>query len=443
MPGLPLESCAASLRSGALASVRSPRNISICPTATGAKWNCRQRERMVCSTESGVGASRMSVALSGGSSRIFRNRSASFQRMVCASSKIKMRRRPCGLKYAARCTARNWPTRIMGRATGARRRTGSGTSSHTSGCGSIISGIRSTIEASADSPRSVSPAATNEAGSGGGAMRLQDLHSPQKSSCTRSQFAACANMRASVYLPIPRGPVKSSAPGARSRRSIPRSAVTIRSFPRNSLKPMGSAADVQRGEHTRFDRGQDLLMNFFRSAQGSGLLVVTFDLHPVGLARQLVVNIRSRAQMLQIRFLQVAAQFGVLAFGFFTHQAVRFFGGHAQVDHQVFGRQREQAIFEFFEPRQKFAALGWRNASALMRQVGRDVTVCEQSFTRCKIRFQGWTRFAAVFCVKQRGEMRVDRFQRAEFAVEETRHELAEKSVVAREAHLREGDAAC
>src|SRR5580693_807253 len=346
---------------------------------------------MVWSTESGVGASRISVALSGGSSKIFRNRSASFQRMVCASSRMKMRRRPCGLKYAARCTARNWPTRIIGRATGARRRTGSGTSSHTSGCVSMISGMRSTIEASADSPRSVRPAATNAAGSVSGAMRLQDSHSPQKSSCMRSQFAACANMRASVYLPIPRGPVKSSAPGARPRRSIPRSAVTIRSLPRNSLKPMGSAAGVQRGEYTRFDRRQDLLVNYFRGAQSLRLRVITFDLQPVRLDRELVVNIRCRAQMRQIGFLQVAAQFGVLALGFFAYQPVRFFGGHAQVDHQIFGRQREYAIFELFEPRQKFVALCGHNARALMREVGRDVTVCEQRFTRCKIRFQGWT----------------------------------------------------
>ena len=69
-------------------------------------------------------------------------------------------------------------------------------------------------------------------------MRLQDSHSPQKSSFRRSQFAACANMLASVYLPIPRGPVNSSAPGARSRRSIPRSALTMRSLPRNSLNPI-------------------------------------------------------------------------------------------------------------------------------------------------------------------------------------------------------------
>src|SRR5580704_14694983 len=193
----------------------------------------------------------------------------------------------------------------------------------------MISGMRSTIEASADSPRSVRPAVMSAAGLASGAMRLHDSHSPQKSSWRRSQFAACANMRASVYLPIPRGPVKSMAPGARSRRSIPRRAVMMRSLPRNSLKPMGSPSGVQRGKQAHFNRRQNLLVNCFGSAQGSSLLVVTFDLHPVGLAHQLVVHHRGGAQMRQIRFLQVAAQFGVLALGFFADQAVSFFCGYA------------------------------------------------------------------------------------------------------------------
>ncbi len=41
-------------------------------------------------------------------------------------------------------------------------------------------------------------------------------YDPQKSSFSRSQFAACANMRASVYLPTPFGPVVVHAAHARS-----------------------------------------------------------------------------------------------------------------------------------------------------------------------------------------------------------------------------------
>ena len=97
---------------------------------------------------------------------------------------------------------------------------------------------------------------------------------------------------------------------------------------------------MKRGKYARFDSRQNLLMNCFWSAQGSGLLVVTFDLYPIRLARELIINVGSGAQMRQVGFLQVAAQFGVLALSFFSHQAVRFLGRYAQVDHQVFGRQR-------------------------------------------------------------------------------------------------------
>src|SRR5437899_6340144 len=69
-------------------------------------------------------------------------------------------------------------------------------------------------------------------------MRWHVAHSPQKSSFIRSQLAACANMRASVNFPTPRGPVKSKACGTRPLRSAPRNASTMRSLPRNSEKPI-------------------------------------------------------------------------------------------------------------------------------------------------------------------------------------------------------------
>src|SRR6266853_5070236 len=54
-------------------------------------------------------------------------------------------------------------------------------------------------------------------------MRWQVAHFPQKSSIRRSQFAACANIRARVNLPTPRGPAKSNAWGTRLLRRVPRS----------------------------------------------------------------------------------------------------------------------------------------------------------------------------------------------------------------------------
>ena len=132
--------------------------------------------------------------------------------------------------------------RSIGRATGFFSRTGSGTSAQTSGCGCRISGTRSTVAASALSPRSASPCSTSRCGSASSATRWQVAHPPQKSSLRRSQFAACANMRARVNLPTPRGPVKSSEWGTRPLRRAPRSAATTRSLQRKSEKPMVSSS---------------------------------------------------------------------------------------------------------------------------------------------------------------------------------------------------------
>ena len=55
---------------------------------------------------------------------------------------------------------------------------------------------------------------------------------------SRWQLAACANIRASVNFPTPRGPENSMACGTRSPASMPRSAVTMRALPRNSEKPI-------------------------------------------------------------------------------------------------------------------------------------------------------------------------------------------------------------
>ncbi len=198
--------------------MRSLRNASIDLAGTGAEMELQTAgAKTVCSNKPGAGASRMNVEDSGGSSSTFKKMSASVQRIVSAPSRMKMRLRPCGLKFAARCTARNCPMRIMGRATGVRKRTGSGTMTHTSGLASIINGMRSTIAASALSPRSARPASINCVGSVVRPTHWHEAHSPQKSSLRRSQLAACANIRASVNFPMPRGPVKSKALGTRSR----------------------------------------------------------------------------------------------------------------------------------------------------------------------------------------------------------------------------------
>ena len=59
-------------------------------------------------------------------------------------------------------------------------------------------------------------------------MLRQVSHSPQESSRSRWQFAACAKILASVNFPTPRGPANSIACGTRSVASMARNAVTIR-----------------------------------------------------------------------------------------------------------------------------------------------------------------------------------------------------------------------
>src|SRR3974390_1949416 len=96
------------------------------------------RETIVGNSEDGEEAVRVSGADAGGASRIFRKTLATSHRIVSARSRIKTRRRPIGWKYAARWTARSWPIRSVGRATGFLTRTGSGTRAHTSGGGGRV-----------------------------------------------------------------------------------------------------------------------------------------------------------------------------------------------------------------------------------------------------------------------------------------------------------------
>src|SRR6266478_2188585 len=85
----------------------------------------------------------------------------------------------------------------MGRATGLFRRTGSGTSAQTSGCDCRISGTRSTVAASALSPRSTRPCSISSCGSASWEMRkharerkFSDTASPGKEQRVRDAAGA-------------------------------------------------------------------------------------------------------------------------------------------------------------------------------------------------------------------------------------------------------------
>src|SRR5260370_21790999 len=73
------------------------------------------------------------------------------------------------------------------------------------------------------------------------AVARQGAHSPQKSSGSLWQLAACENIRASVNFPRPRVPAKSMACGILPVASIPRRATTIRELPRNSENGMSGS----------------------------------------------------------------------------------------------------------------------------------------------------------------------------------------------------------
>src|SRR4029077_2288279 len=282
--------------------------------------------------------------------------------MVSAPSRIKTRRRPMGWKYAARCTARSWPTRSMGRATGFFKRTGSGTSAQTSGCDCRISGTRSTVAASALSPRSARPCSIRVCGSASKAMRRQVAHSPQKSSVRRSQLAAWANMRAKVNLPTPRGPEKSRAWGTRCVRRAPRSAATICWLPRNSEKAMSLSAALPRiarhwSRQQKLNGGQHFASNFFHGAQGSAGSIEAFDGHPRRAACKLIVHSGGLLQMPQAGLLQVLLGVGVAPLCLPCDEFLGLGRGHAKIEDQVLAGQFVNVVFEMLDPAPKRVAL--------------------------------------------------------------------------------------
>ena len=123
---------------------------------------------------------------------------------------------------------------------------------------------------------------------------------------------------------------------------------------------------------------------------------------------------------------------------FLADQAVRLGHRHAQIDHQIFRRQRVDFIFELLEPGEKFSR-AFRAARARPDAPdSKPRSGPRARFARRERRFDAGLRFQAVAGVEQRGKMRVHRGERAKFAIEKLRHQLAEKTAVIGEADLRE-----
>ena len=73
------------------------------------------------------------------------------------------------------------------------------------------------------------------------------------------------------------------------------------------------------------------------------------------------------------------------------------------------------------------------HASGLVREVGRDVAIGEDKFAVFEGAVSSWFGFEAIACVEKRGEVRVDRIERAKVAVEKLADHFAEPGVVVRE----------
>src|SRR6266481_2441945 len=272
----------------------------------------------------------------------------------------------------------------MGRATGFFRRTGSGTSAQTSGCDCRISGTRSTVAASALSPRSARPCSSSAWGFASKLTRWQVAHSPQKSSVRRSQFAAWANIRASVYLPTPREPVNSKACGTRPVRRAPRSAVTIRSLPRNSAKPMRSAtfSRLRRNgcAEERRHGGHHVARNFFNRAHRANLGIEAFNGNPGGAASEMIVHSCRILQMAQAGFQKILLGVGIAALRFERDQFLGFHGGNAQIQDEILAGKVVDVVLEVLDPAPKILALFGSYPRGLMGEIGANVTVDQNDF---------------------------------------------------------------
>src|SRR5690242_18452930 len=114
--------------------------------------------------------------------------------------------------------------------------------------------------------------------------------------------------------------------------------------------------------------------------------------------------------------------------------------GKAQVDDQVLDRKTVDAVLDMLEPGQKIVALLGRYAFRLMREIGGNVAVGEDDFTRAQGRLDFAFGFEAVAGIQQSGKMRVHRFQRTKLSVEIAPGKSAERRFILRERDAQNGE---
>lgn len=153
---------------------------------------------------------------------------------------------------------------------------------------------------------------------------------------------------------------------------------------------------------------------------------------PIRALSQLIIDVRGRFQMREIRFLQIVPAARVTSRVLFADHGLRFCGGQAQINHDIFARQAVDAVFQLLEPAQKVCQLPPGDSRALMRQVRADITVRKNHFALREIFFKLYFVFQAVARIEQRGKMRVHFRQVSKFAVQIPCDHASEKTLVMR-----------
>ena len=117
-------------------------------------------------------------------------------------------------------------------------------------------------------------------------------------------------------------------------------------------------------------------------------------------------------------------------------------GWDAEIDHAIFARKAVDFVFEVANPVGELSArLRRHDAGGLVREVGADVAIDEDDLAFGERGFDFAFGFEAIAGVEQSGEMRIDGFERAEFAVEKLADHFAEPGVVLRESGGVDADA--
>jgi hypothetical protein len=111
----------------------------------------------------------------------------------------------------------------------------------------------------------------------------------------------------------------------------------------------------------------------------------------------------------------------------------------AQVQDQAFAREAVDVVFEMLDPSDEFGAFFCGSAGGLMGKIRTDIAVGKNNLAVAQSRFERRLGFEAIAGVEKGREVRIERTERAEIAVEELADEFAESGTILREASGKDG----